>query len=100
MKPENPTIERSNLFRVRPIFVLGCVVFLLIFFLPDAVSGRYGVKKALLLSASVAIVSGWFFLLKYREPNSAWRVPAALATSVYLTASLPHFSLRCLKSNG
>jgi hypothetical protein len=91
MKPENPTIERSNLFRVRPIFVLGCVVFLLIFFLPDAVSGRYGVKKALLLSASVAIVSGWFFLLKYREPNSTWRVSAAFATSVYLTASLPAF---------
>jgi hypothetical protein len=91
MKSENNVIDRSNLFRVRPIFVLGCVVFLLVVFLPDAISGRHGVQKLLLLSAGVAIASGWLFLLKHREANSTLRTLVALTTSVYLTLSLPAF---------
>jgi hypothetical protein len=91
MKAENPALDRSNLFRVRPNFVLGCVVVLLVFFLPDAIRGRHGVQKALLLLASFSIASGWFCLLRHRETNSTWRSLVALATSVYLTASLPVF---------
>jgi hypothetical protein len=91
MKSENPAIDRSNLFRVRPTFVLGCAVLLLVFFLPDALRGRHSTQKFLLLLASFAVASGWFCLLKYRQPNSTWRAFVALVTSAYLTASLPAF---------
>jgi hypothetical protein len=91
MKSENPATDRSDLFGVRPIFVLVCVVCLLVFFLPDAISGRHGVQKVLLLLASFAIASGWFFLVRHLEPNSTLRTLVALTTSVYLTASLPAF---------
>ncbi|HTA23392.1 MAG TPA: hypothetical protein VK763_07650 [Terriglobales bacterium] len=90
MKSMNAAIDRSNL-RVRPNFVFACVVFLLVFFLPDIISGKHGLQKILLLLASVSIAVGWFFLLKPREPNSKLRALVALASSVYLTASLPAF---------
>jgi len=40
---------------------------------------------------SLAILSGWFLLLKYREPNSTWRAVVAAVASICLTASLPVF---------
>jgi L-asparagine transporter-like permease len=49
------------------------------------------IQRAFLALASLAILSGWFFLLKYREPNSTWRTSVSLATSVCLTAYLPIF---------
>jgi hypothetical protein len=91
MNSMNPTMDRRNLFRVRPTFLLACVVFLIAFFLPDTIRGRHVVQRAFLVLASLAIVSGWFFLLKYREANSTWRTLVALVTSVYLTASVPVF---------
>jgi len=87
----NTDVNRRNLFHVRIRFLLGCVVVLIVFFLPDAIRGSHGVQRAVLLIAGVSIFSGWFFLLKYREPNSTWRALIALLASVYLTASIPVF---------
>ncbi|HZR63971.1 MAG TPA: hypothetical protein VFA85_02430 [Terriglobales bacterium] len=59
--------------------------------LPGVVHGNHILKRVFLLLACLALVSGWFFLLKDREPNSLWRASITLLTSVYLTASLPVF---------
>ena len=87
----NKDIDRRNLFRVRPAFLLCCAIFLLVLILPDAIHGRKEVQRSLLVVASLALVSGWFFLWKYREPNQTWRAVIALIASLYLTVSLPIF---------
>lgn len=84
-------IDRKKLFRVRPIFLVACAAFLAVISLPDVVHGSHVLKRVFLLMASLALVSGWFFLLRDREPNSAWRAVIALTTSVYLTVSVPVF---------
>ncbi len=87
----NPAVDRKKLFHVRPLFLLGCVAFLVVLILPDAIRGRDGVRHSLLLFATLAIVMGWFFLMKYHEPNTKWRALVALLTSIYVTASVPVF---------
>jgi hypothetical protein len=92
MDYENPTdIDRKNSFRVRPIFLLAFAAFLAVITLPDVVRGGHTLKRVFLLLATVALASGWFFLLNDRDPNSAWRRFVALTTSVYLTMSVPAF---------
>jgi hypothetical protein len=91
MNSMDPVAHRRNLFRVRPAFLLACAGFLVAIILPDALRGKPTVQRVFLLLASLVIASGWFLLLKYREPNSTWRKLVALVTSVYLTLSIPAF---------
>jgi hypothetical protein len=91
MNSASQSISREKWFRVRPQFLLGCAIFLLVLILPDAVHGRRIVQRLLLLVASLAIAWGWFFLWKCREPNQTWRVVIALVASLYLTISPPIF---------
>ena len=84
-------INRKSSFRVRPGFLLACATFLGVVALPGVVSDSYSLKRLFLLVAALAVASGWFFLLRDREPNPAWRALIALVTSVYLTVSLPVF---------
>jgi len=70
---------------------MACAAFIVVLVLPDAIRGRHVIQRLVLLLASLAVLSGWFFLLKYREPNRTWRAVVAAVTSVYLTASLPVF---------
>jgi hypothetical protein len=91
MNTTKPVIGRRNLFRVRPRFLLACAAFIVALILPDAISGNLALQRSFLLLASIAIVAGWFFLLKYRDQNSRRRAWVALITSVCLTASVPVF---------
>lgn len=84
-------IDRKSLFRVRPIFLIACAAFLAVITLPGVVHGSHILKRVFLLLATLALLSGWFFLLRDREPNSTWRALIALITSVYLTVSVPVF---------
>jgi len=83
--------NRQGLFSVRRSFLLACAAFLVVMVLPNVAEGRHTVQLVFLVLAALAIASGWFFLLKYREPNSTWRALIALITSVYLTVSIPVF---------
>ncbi len=89
--PRPPT-ERQGRFHVRPAFLFGCAIFLLVFFIPGAVAHKAYPQRLLLGLAVAAIISGWFFLLTHREPNSRWRWLVASAASIYLTISLPAFA--------
>jgi hypothetical protein len=87
----NSAMDRTTKFHVRPTFLMACIGFLVILVLPDAIKGRYAVQQSFLIFAGLAVGTGWFFLLKYRKPNSKWRASIALVTSVYLTAFVPVF---------
>ncbi len=63
----------------------------MVLILPNAIDGRKVVQRLLLVVASLAIASGWFFVWKYREPNQTWRAVIALMASLYLTISPPIF---------
>ena len=91
MHPESMASNRQSPVRARPKFLLGCAIALVVIFLPAAISGRRLVQQSFLLSAAVAITSGWFLFLQYPEPNSRWRGAVAVLASVYLTASIPVF---------
>ena len=58
MNSTSESINREKLFRVRPRFLLGCAICLLVLILPDAVHGRRMVQRLLLLVASLAIAWG------------------------------------------
>ena len=92
MASASPQTERKERFRVRPSFLLGCAIFLLVIFLPGVFSNKAHAQRVLLGVAIVAIISGWFFLLMRRESNDGWRAVVALAASIYLTISLPAFA--------
>jgi len=92
MMSASQPIERKRRFLVRPVFLLGCAVVLLVFFLPGALSHNAYAERVLLGFATGAILSGWFFLLLRPEPNSRWRSVIALVASIYLTMSLPAFA--------
>ncbi len=91
MNSTSHSIDRERLFRVRPRFLLGCAISLLVLILPGAVHGRKIVQRLVLVVASLAIACGWVFLWKYREPSQAWRAVIALVASLYLTISPPIF---------
>jgi hypothetical protein len=84
-------VDRKNLFRVRPIFLIAFAAFLAVTTFSDIMHGSHILKRVFLLSATLALASGWFFLLRDHEPNSSWRASIALLTSIYLTVSLPVF---------
>lgn len=63
MSSMNLTVDGS-LFRVRPVFLLICLAFLLALFLPDAIAHRHAAQRATLALASLAILLGWFLLWK------------------------------------
>jgi hypothetical protein len=83
--------NRKGLLHVRPIFFFASGVFLAVVTLPDVVRGSHTLRRICLWSAALLILLGWYFLVKDRTPNSAWRKLIALITSVYLTVSLPVF---------
>ncbi|HEV7218401.1 MAG: hypothetical protein ACHP8A_02855 [Terriglobales bacterium] len=91
MSSTSHSIDREKLFRVRPRFLLGCAICLLVLILPAAIDGRSMVQRLVLVVASLAIACGWVFLWKYREPNQTWRALIALVSSLYLTISPPVF---------
>jgi len=91
MNSTNPTVTRTTLFSVRATFVVACVALLVVLFLPAAIMGKHAVQRTVLVLAAVAVLSGWYFLVKYRERCSPWRTVITLVTSVYLTASIPVF---------
>jgi hypothetical protein len=78
-------------FRVRPSVLIGCALLFAVVVLPIFFSHRYYAQKCLLLAASLCVISGWFLLARYREPDTTWRGWTALFTSIYLTASVPGF---------
>jgi len=89
MKQMNPTSNHTKPFRARTGFVLLLVGLLMVIIVPELIHDRRFAQYLVLASASVAIASGWLFLIKYPEPNSRWRAWIALLTSIYLTASIP-----------
>jgi hypothetical protein len=91
MNPTNQLVGQETWFRVRPKFLLGCATVAVVLVLPSAVAGSPTLKQAVLLLASVAILTGWLLLLKDPGPKNDWRALIALITSVYLVASLPVF---------
>jgi hypothetical protein len=91
MKSVNRLQDQTNWSFVRPRFLLGCAVCLLVLILPGLAGKRLFVQRAYLTFASLAILSAWLFLLKSDETRSKWRSSVALATSLYLTASIPIF---------
>jgi len=92
MTSASPPMERKGRFHVRPGFLLGCAIFLMVFFLPGALWNKLYAQRALFALATVAILSGWFFVLLSPESNSRWRSVIALVASIYLTISLPAFA--------
>jgi hypothetical protein len=92
MTSASQPMERKRRFHVRPVFLLSCLVFLLVVFLPGALWNKPPAQRTLLGLATVAILSGWFFLLLRPESNSRWRSVIALVASIYLTMSLPAFA--------
>jgi hypothetical protein len=83
--------QRKRSFYVRPKFLAGCAAVVAVLILPDVVAQSFIMKRALLLLAALAIVAGWFLLLKDHGPRKTWRALIALVASVYLVASLPVF---------
>ena len=78
-------------FPVHRGYLIAFIMTIAVFTLPGVVSDSYILKRIFLLAACMSLLLGWVFLLKEREGHSAWRRWIALATSLYLTASLPVF---------
>ena len=91
MNAPSQVVGRENQFRVRPNFLAGCATVVAILILPKVVAGSRILEQAVLLLAGVAILAGWFLLLKDRGPRTAWRALITRIKSVYLVASLPVF---------
>jgi len=88
----NLIIGQKSHFSVRPKFLAGCMVIAAaVFFLPAVVGESYVLKLTVLMLATVAILSGWFLLLKEHQQKTTWRSLIALISAVYLVVSLPVF---------
>ena len=87
----NGSIDRKALFRVRPAFIVGCVVFIVALLLPDAIARRVLIQRSFLAGASLAVAFGWWLLLRHREFRRGWRGAVTFLTALYLTASIPAF---------
>jgi hypothetical protein len=87
----NQERQRNNRLVVRPHFLLACAVVLLILILPSVGWHKPFVQGVYVVIASLAILSVWYFLLKPRDGASRARTMITLATSLYLTASIPIF---------
>jgi len=84
-------VDRRHFFRVRPKFLAGCAAALAVMILPDAIANSHILRRAVLLLAAMAVLSGWFFLVKDGPPKTKWRASVVLVAAVYLVASLPVF---------
>jgi len=91
MNSVNQERQRNNWLVVRPRFLLACAVVLLILILPSVGWQRPLVQAVYVVIASLAILSAWYFLLKPRDSASRARTMITVATSLYLTASIPIF---------
>ena len=91
MNSMNQLVDQKRPFRVRPKFVAGCAAVVAALILPDTIAQSRMLERVVLLLAALAILAGWFLLLKDREPKTTWRALIALVASVYLVASLPVF---------
>lgn len=91
MDATSQVVGREGPFRVRPKFLAGCATVVVVLILPKVVAGSRILEQAVLLLAGVAILAGWFLLLKDRGPRTTWRTLITLITSVYLVVSLPVF---------
>jgi hypothetical protein len=91
MNSMNHAVDQKRLFRVRPEFLAGCAAVVAVLILPDVVAQSQILKRVVLLLAALAILAGWFLLLKDRGPMTTWRALIALLASVYLVVSLPVF---------
>jgi hypothetical protein len=79
------------LFRVRPRFLAGCAAVVVVLVLPALIAHSRILEQAVLALAALAIIAGWFFLIRDPSPKTTWRAVIALITAVYLVASLPAF---------
>jgi len=62
MGTEIHIVAEKNPFRVRPMFIAGCAVAVVVLILPDVVAKSHILKLTVLLLATLAIASGWFLL--------------------------------------
>ena len=91
MNSTNQVVGQEPWFRVRPKFLAACAAVIAVLILPDVIAHSYIIERAVLLFAALAILAGWFLLLKDPWPKANWRAVIMLLTSVYLVASLPVF---------
>lgn len=87
----NQERQRNNRLVVRPHFLLACAAVFLILILPSVGWHKPLVQGLYVLIASLAILSAWYFLLTPRDGAGRARTMITLATSLYLTASIPIF---------
>jgi L-asparagine transporter-like permease len=91
MNSTDQLVGQESWLRLRPKFLSGCAAVVAVLILPDVIARFRILEGAALLSAALAILVGWFLLLKDSPPKRTWRSVIALITSVYLVASLPVF---------
>jgi hypothetical protein len=91
MNATSEAVGRETPFRVRPKFLAGCAAVVVVLILPNLIAHARILEQATLFLAGVAILTGWFLLLKDPWPKTTWRALITLITSVYLVASLPVF---------
>ena len=90
MNSTNQIVSQQSCFRVRPRFLAGCAAVLVVLILPGLIAHSH-LERAVLVLAALAILAGWFLLLRDPGPKTTWRTLITLITSVYLVASLPVF---------
>src|SRR5208283_3602986 len=90
MNSTNQVVSQESWFHARPKFLAGCAAVVVVLILPDLIAHSHILEQAILVLAALAILAGWFLLIKDPGPTN-WRAPIALITSVYLVASLPVF---------
>jgi hypothetical protein len=83
-------VEREHPFRIRPMFIIDCLVGLAVFVAPVFVVRSFWLERTVLVLAALSIVAGWVFLLKESARITRKDIPALIA-AVYLFISLPVF---------
>jgi hypothetical protein len=91
MNSTDQIVGQESWFRVRPRFLAGCAAVVFVLILPDLIAHSHILEQGVLASAALAILAGWFFLIRDPRPKTTWRTLIALLMSVYLVASLPVF---------
>jgi len=91
MNSTSQLVGQEAWFRARPKFLVGCAAVVAVLFLPEVIAHSRIVKEAVLLLAVLAILIGWWLLLRDSGSKTNWRTVTAFIASVYLVASLPVF---------
>src|SRR5689334_3667564 len=86
MKSVAPT---GKLMQVRSGFLASCAAIVGVPFLADIIRGHSTLQRSALLSASIAIMVGWLFIVRNGGRNSQWRSVVSVVTAAYLAASVP-----------